>query len=202
MTDLRVLILEDELVIARDLNNILRKIGIRNTLIVNDSTEMVNTYTNFLPHLVLADINLEEDYQDGITLCKQMLQKINTHVIFITANAKDDYLIRAQGLKPLNYLLKPFEEDQVATTITLALSKQEVQEGGFLKQDFSELFTESEFTILKLIAQKKTTAEIAEQLFIPPKTVENHRRNISQKLNLSGRNNSLLSWALEHKQEF
>ncbi|HCD52479.1 MAG TPA: DNA-binding response regulator [Balneolaceae bacterium] len=202
MTDLRVLILEDEMVIARDLNNILRKIGIRNTLIVNDSTEMVNTYTNFLPHLVLADINLEEDYQDGITLCKQMLQKINTHVIFITANANDDYLIRAQGLKPLNYLLKPFDEDQVATTITLALSKQEVQEGGFLKQDYSELFTESEFTILKLIAQKKTTAEIAEQLFISPKTVENHRRNISQKLNLSGRNNSLLSWALEHKREF
>ena len=48
----------------------------------------------------------------------------------------------------------------------------------------------------------RNPAEIAEQLFIPPKTVENHRRNISQKLNLSGRNNSLLSWALEHKQEF
>jgi DNA-binding NarL/FixJ family response regulator len=202
MTDLRVLILEDEMVIARDLNNILRKIGISDTLIVNDSTEMVNSYLNFLPHLVLADINLEEDYEDGITLCKQMLNKIRTHIIFITANAKDDYLVRAQGINPLNYLLKPFNEEQVATTITLALSKPEVQQGGSLKQDYSELFTESEFKILKLISEKKTTAEIAALLFISPKTVENHRRNITQKLDLSGRNNSLLSWALEHKEEF
>lgn len=201
MDNLRVLILEDEMVIARDLNNILKKIGVRHTRIVNDSTEMVNTYPNFLPHLVLADINLEEDFEDGITLCRQMLHKIKTHIIFITANAKDDYLVRAQGIKPLNYLLKPFDEEQVATTITLALSKPEVQNSGYLKRDYSDLLTESEYKILKLIANQRTTSEIADQLFISPKTVENHRRNISQKLELQAKNNSLLSWAIEHKEE-
>ncbi len=195
------MILEDEMVIARDLQNILRKIGVTNIEIVNDSTEMVNMYPDFLPHLVLCDINLEEDYEDGITLCKQMLQNIKTHIIFITANAKDDYLFRAQGVKPLNYLLKPFDEEQVATTITLALSKPEVQQGGCKKINYSELLTEGEYNILQLIADHKTTSEIASQLFVSPKTVENHRRNISQKLGLEGKNNTLLTWVMEHKDD-
>lgn len=201
MNDLRVLIVEDEMVIARDLQNMLRNIGVRHIKIVSNSAEMLNSYSSFLPHLVLCDINLEEDFEDGITLCQRMLRKVQTGIIFITANAKIDYLVRAQGVQPLNYLLKPFDEEQVATTVTLALSKSEIRRGGYLKQDFAEILTESEYNILKLVSENKTTTEIAEQLFISPKTVENHRRNITQKLGLEGRNNSLLSWALEHKSE-
>jgi DNA-binding CsgD family transcriptional regulator len=50
-----------------------------------------------------------------------------------------------------------------------------------------------------LIALQKTSNEIADMLFISPKTVSNHRTNISKKLDLSGEQNSLLKWALENR---
>ena len=49
-----------------------------------------------------------------------------------------------------------------------------------------------------MVAQNKTSREIAEELFIASKTVENHRTNISRKLNLSG-SHSLIKYAIEHK---
>ncbi|RNC83640.1 MAG: DNA-binding response regulator [Balneola sp.] len=201
MIDIRVLILEDEMVIARDLQKILKRIGITEILIVNEPDEMVDQSRSFLPHLMLCDINLEEDKVDGITLCQKIIRSVSTNIIFITANANDNYLVRAQEVKPLNYLLKPFDEEQVATTIALALSKPEVQQSGHLKKDYEQLLTESEYNILTLISENKTTTEIASQLFISPKTVENHRRNISQKLNLEAKKNTLLSWAIQHKDE-
>ncbi len=57
-----------------------------------------------------------------------------------------------------------------------------------------------EINILKLIAMNKTSTQIADMLFISPKTVANHRTNISKKLQLDGQQNGLLKWALEHKE--
>ena len=56
-----------------------------------------------------------------------------------------------------------------------------------------------ELNILRLIARQKTSMEIADMLFISPKTVANHRSNISKKLSLSGEQNGLLKWAIEHR---
>ena len=61
--------------------------------------------------------------------------------------------------------------------------------------------TKHEINILKLISTHKTSAEIADMLFISPNTVANHRSKISKKLNLDSQQNGLLIWALEHKDE-
>ncbi len=58
--------------------------------------------------------------------------------------------------------------------------------------------TKTERNILRMVAQNKTSREIAEELFIASKTVENHRTNISRKLNLSG-SHSLIKFALANK---
>lgn len=63
-----------------------------------------------------------------------------------------------------------------------------------------EDLTTAERRILKAIAQKRTTKEIAAELFISPRTVESHRANISTKLQLKGPN-SLLQFAVEHRDE-
>jgi DNA-binding NarL/FixJ family response regulator len=57
-----------------------------------------------------------------------------------------------------------------------------------------------EQNILKLIAREKTTTEIAGMLFLSPKTIANHRNNISKKLSLNGKQNGLLKWALAHRE--
>ena len=61
--------------------------------------------------------------------------------------------------------------------------------------------TSREEEIITLIAFEKTSQEIANMLFISPKTIANHRSKISKKLNLSGEQNSLLIWALQHKDD-
>ena len=60
--------------------------------------------------------------------------------------------------------------------------------------------TKHERNILKLIARNKTTVEIADMLFISPKTVSNHRTAISKKLNLDGKQNALMKWAMNNAQ--
>lgn len=54
----------------------------------------------------------------------------------------------------------------------------------------------SEYRILSMIAEQKTSKTISEELFISEKTVRNHRYNISKKLNLDTNNNNLLKWAI------
>ncbi|HRI46087.1 MAG TPA: LuxR C-terminal-related transcriptional regulator [Ignavibacteriaceae bacterium] len=61
--------------------------------------------------------------------------------------------------------------------------------------------TLTEKKILKLVASNKTSKEIAEELFVSYRTIENHRSNICKKLNLSG-GNALLRFALENKSKF
>jgi DNA-binding CsgD family transcriptional regulator len=68
------------------------------------------------------------------------------------------------------------------------------------KQPSIKDLTVTERQVLKLIAENLTTKEIGERLFISPRTVEKHRENICQKLNLQG-SHSLLKFALSHKSE-
>ncbi|MBI2419161.1 MAG: helix-turn-helix transcriptional regulator [Ignavibacteriales bacterium] len=61
--------------------------------------------------------------------------------------------------------------------------------------------TGTEKQILKQLSQNKTSTQIAKEMFVSYRTVQNHRLNISQKLNLHGYN-TLLQFALEHKEKF
>jgi DNA-binding CsgD family transcriptional regulator len=60
------------------------------------------------------------------------------------------------------------------------------------------LLSHTEYKILELIAQKKTSKEIANRLFIAEKTVRNHRYNIVKKMDLKEDKNSLLKWAISN----
>jgi DNA-binding NarL/FixJ family response regulator len=64
--------------------------------------------------------------------------------------------------------------------------------------DLIEVLTKTEILVLRAIANHKTSREIADEMFVSLKTVENHRNNISRKLNLQG-SNSLLKFALNNK---
>ncbi len=200
MKDLRVLVIDDEMLIARDLQRILKRLELTNIGIANNSEEVLELYPTFKPHLVLCDINLEEP-KDGISLAAEILENLNTQIIFITAHSDENYLARAGELNPLSYILKPFNKDQVMATVKVALANKEVMEGGTVKQNYRELLTATELKILRLIADGGTTAGIADQLFVSKKTVENHRANISRKLDLEKKNNALLTWAMDHKYE-
>lgn len=199
MNSTRILILEDEMVIARDLQSILSKIADYQLEIANSSDEFLDKFPTYLPHLVLSDINLEEKDCDGLTLVEKMQRGFHFATIFITAHSSKEYLKSAGALNPKGYILKPFDDEQVVAAVQVALKSEDAMHGGRAKPGFLSTLTEREHELLKLISQGMSSNEIANHFFISPKTVDNHRYNIAKKLSLDSKNNSLQAWALSNR---
>ncbi len=189
---MRALILEDDRVIARDIYEIACSLEFE-ARFVHNFEQALTTLSEFEPDLILCDINLGAG-QTGIHFIEAARTRIpKLEVIFITAHFDRKTLEKVTALKPLHFIVKPYNKDQVITSLNLARVKTE-----FEQDDQVEGLTAKELQIVKLIADKHTSREISEILFISEKTVRNHRYNITKKLHLPDRQNSLLSWAVEH----
>jgi DNA-binding NarL/FixJ family response regulator len=194
MREKKILILEDEIIVALDLQELLEEEGFK-TLVVHSFLEGIKQLKQFKPHLVICDINLGAN-ENGIDFAKQVnINYPQIEIIFVTAFTSNQILEEAQGTEPFNYIVKPWNDEQIKVTINIAfkyIAEQAIQ-NSLLKE-----LSLSEYKILDLIAKQKKSKEIAEILFISDKTVRNHRYNIIKKLNLPNDNNSLLKWAITH----
>jgi DNA-binding NarL/FixJ family response regulator len=188
----KILILEDELIVGLDLQEILIHEGYKTNL-VHSFEEGMLELTTFQPHLVLCDINLNTK-ANGIDFAKETIKLYPfTEVIYITSYTSIKYTEEADETEPINYIVKPWNEAQIKVAIRIAFKYiDSKKENMHLMGELSH----SEYRILSLIAQQKTSKIIGEELFISEKTVRNHRYNISKKLNLENNNNNLLKWAI------
>ena len=172
-----------------------------------DGKEAEEKIRKLQPDVAILDI--EMPFQSGLQAAKHLMaEKTKTHFILLTLYKDEGFFKNAikHGIK--GYLLKESSEKEILDCIsTVAKGRAYVNPEltqYLLNQDtaddvFKDL-TEHEINIVKLIARQKTTAEIADMLFISPKTVSNHRTKISKKLKLSGEQNALLKWAIEHRE--
>lgn len=190
----RILILEDEIIVALDLQEILDHAGYT-TLVKHNYADAIESIKKFKPHLAICDINLGKG-GTGIDFSKDA-KLITPHleIIFVTAFSDQQIVSDANTSHPFNYIVKPWNEEQIKVSVNMAF--QYLMEK--IKKDILvEKLSLSEYKILDLIAKQKKSKEIAEILFIAEKTVRNHRYNIIKKLNLANDNNSLLKWAITH----
>ena len=192
MKNRKILVLEDELIVGLDLQEILIHEGYKTNL-VNSFDEGMLELTTFQPQLVLCDINLNGK-NNGIDFAKEVNKLYPfTEIIFITSYTSVKYTEEAEETRPLDYIVKPWNEEQIKVALRRAFKYIDS------KKDNMNLMGElspSEYRILSLIAEQKTSKEIGQELFISEKTVRNHRYNISKKLNLDNNNNNLLKWAI------
>ena len=197
---LRILIIEDEIIICRDIEQLLESHFNCETRIALTIDEGGTEATHFLPHLVLCDINLNNEHVSGIELVQQLQKKLHFETIFITANASKDIIEKAAFTAPANYIIKPFDDNQLIAAIKIAQNRLlNMPQMGTSKFDIKEALSKTEYNILMLIGDNKTTPEIAGELFISPLTVKNHRHNITRKLKIPSDNNALVKWAMENK---
>ena len=177
----KILILEDESIIAHSIKMHLDKNGYDCDIALNPSDAAILVRSEIYTG-VICDINLK-DKMTGITFVREYLDA-NTPVVFLTAYNDLHTMKEASLASPFAYVTKPFDKDHLLITLNLAISNCRKK---FLHQlpddiDIKNIsMSVREIEIIRLLAQSMTTDEISEQLFISPQTVATHRKNILRK---------------------
>jgi DNA-binding NarL/FixJ family response regulator len=164
------------------------------------------------PQVAILDVNLPE--LTGLEIAQKLQGKHHpTRLIILTMHKEESIIDRALDSGVMGFVLKENAVEEILEAVAMvangghylspAISGQLVRRRNraaaltAAKPGLDDL-TKAERRILKLIAAKKTSREIAAELFISPRTVEAHRANICTKLELTG-SHSLLQFALENR---
>ncbi len=122
MTNAKILVVEDEAIVAKDLQYRLKKFGYTVPAIASSGEEAINIAIEISPDLVLMDIKLKGS-MDGIEAAAEIYKRLDIPVIYLTAYADENTLERAKITEPFAYLLKPFKERELQTNIEITLTK-------------------------------------------------------------------------------
>ncbi|MGD0037032.1 MAG: PAS domain S-box protein [Bacteroidota bacterium] len=125
MVNPKILIVEDENIVAKDLQKRLMNLGYNIVGIVSTGEEAVKKAIATSPDLVLINVRLKGG-MDGIETASALRFQYGIAVVFLSAYADDDTLRRASKTEPFGYILKPFEERELHTTIEMALYRREL----------------------------------------------------------------------------
>ncbi len=166
------------------------------------------------PAIALLDIEMPE--LDGIAVMREIARRnLPVKVIFLTIYRDEEALNEAIESGASGYVLKDSAVNEIISGIRAVVAGHNyispamtsylmtrTKRGVVLNSENSGLedLTPAERQILKLIAEYKTSTEIAEALYVSPRTVETHRSNVCKKLDVHG-SHALLKFALSHKSE-
>ena len=126
MADAKILVVEDENIVAKDIENSLKSLGYAVSAVVSSGEEAVKRAEDTHPDLVLMDIVLRGE-MDGVQAAEQIYDQLNIPVVYLTAYADEKTLQRAKMTEPFGYIIKPFEERELRSTIEMALFKSKTE---------------------------------------------------------------------------
>jgi PAS domain S-box-containing protein len=126
MANAQILVVEDESIVAKGIQNELRSLGYAVPAVASSGEEALRKAEETSPDLVLMDIVLKGD-MDGVETSQHLRSRFNIPVVYLTAYADSPTLQRAKVTEPFGYLLKPYEERELHTTIELALYKHRLE---------------------------------------------------------------------------
>jgi PAS domain S-box-containing protein len=122
----RILVVEDEIVVARTIANQLTQLGYTVVGIASSGTAAVEKANSTQPDLVLMDVVLKGE-MDGISAARQIGEQHNVPIVFLTAYTDENTIQRAKDTLPLGYIVKPFSSGELRVSIELALFKHQVE---------------------------------------------------------------------------
>lgn len=127
MLNAKLLIVEDEEIVAFDIESTLKSLGYEVLAIFASGEEAIACAANLHPDLVLMDIMLKGNI-DGIEAADVIHKSFNIPVVYLTAYGDVSTLERAKVTEPFGYLIKPFEERELYTAVEIALSRHHAEE--------------------------------------------------------------------------
>lgn len=119
---LSILLVEDEGIVARDLQETLTRLGYRVTGIASEGAQAVRMAQDLQPQLVVMDVSLRGEI-DGIQAARLIHERFQVPVIFLTGHSDPGTLQRAVSTGPLGYIVKPFQEIELRCAIEVAMHK-------------------------------------------------------------------------------
>jgi len=122
----RILVVEDERIVAMGLRNQLRRLGYEVVGTVTSGEQAIQKVEEQIPDLVLMDIRLEGE-MDGIEAARTIRERFDIPVVYLTAYSGGDILERAKITEPYGYILKPYEDRDLHVVIETALYKHHAE---------------------------------------------------------------------------
>ncbi|MDQ4121918.1 MAG: response regulator transcription factor [Acidobacteriota bacterium] len=212
---IKVFIADDHPIFRRGLAQTLKEVS--DFSIVGEADEGVSALAQIralLPDVAVLDIDMPG--QGGFEIARAIEQeKLPVRVIFLTMHNSETLLDRVLNLGVKGYVLKDGALAEIIQAIKSVMRGEEFISPALTKHLVNRLrrvedttnqkttvkdLTPTELKVIRFIAQHKSSKEIAEEMFVSVRTIEQHRANIAEKLNLRG-NNALLRFALEHRDE-
>lgn len=187
---IRVLIVEDEPVIATDLEMLLTNDDYTVAGIAYNSTRALDLLHRLQLDIVLLDIAIKGD-KDGVTIAGIINDRYKIPFIYITAFADKQTLDRAKSTLPSGYIVKPFKDRDVISAIEMAVYRHAVTynrsfpDAGLLASRYR--LTPGEIQVLQCIWEGKTNQQVTESLRISINTVKTHLKNIFTKMDVGSR---------------
>lgn len=203
---MKILIADDHPFTLQGTKSFVESYGYKVVDTCSNGISAFNLITLHNPDVAILDINMPG--QDGLDVAKKVQEsKLKTKVILLTMHKEMTIFKKANEYGIYGYILKEHAQTELEKCLEeVKKGKRYVSE--FLIDDLisdkidatSELsrLTLSERKIVELIAQQKTSKQIAELLFLSERTVEGHRSNIIEKLGLVKEKNTLLKWAIQN----
>ncbi|MBD3255958.1 MAG: response regulator [Candidatus Lokiarchaeota archaeon] len=122
----KILVVEDEYIVAKDLEKTLDFLGYLVPATVTSGEDAIARAIELKPDLILMDIRLEGE-KDGIVAAKEIQKEISVPIIYITAYADEKTLSEAKLTEPYGYIVKPFKDVELKSTIEISLHKHKIE---------------------------------------------------------------------------
>jgi DNA-binding NarL/FixJ family response regulator len=203
----RAIIVEDEWIVARDLQHILEEIGLQILRLVRRPSEVPALLEELKPELLVLDIDLDAEI-DGIELAEQIQHTHPCAVLFVSAHAEPETLARIRKVDAHGFVVKPFARPQLEAAVEVALARLDrttdqaqaalreiarvLADAGALpsperrNRDWRQVpgldeLSPREVQVLEALLAHRRPPQIADDLGISPHTVRNHLKSIYAK---------------------
>ena len=124
----RILVVEDERIVALDLATTLNNLGYTIAASVSSGEAAIENAVKLRPNLVLMDIRLAGEI-DGIQAAEAIRKEVDLPIIYLTAHSDEPTLARARNTGPFGYVVKPFKTTELNCAIEIALHRHEIESG-------------------------------------------------------------------------
>lgn len=206
---MKLIIADDHPLTLNGTKNYIENLGYNVVHICSNGIAALNFIQLYSPDVAILDLNMPGI--DGLEVLKKVYEaKLRTKIILLTMHNEISILNKAKEFKVDGYVLKEKATPDLENCLKAIIEGEKFYSSSLVlnyqftvsnSEDKLSQLTLSERKIIQLIANHKTSKQIAELLFLSEKTVEGHRSKIIDKLGLPKEKNALLIWAIQNVKQ-